>query len=100
VTHERWLGSRWERLVHHPLLFVLEKAGPRVAPVEPGMMSWQADEAQGERAERTAVRARASEERRQLTEPGTGTLPPDGPPRAVTVAGRQAEAEPIGPRRE
>ncbi len=21
----RWLGSWWERLVHHPLLFVLEK---------------------------------------------------------------------------
>jgi SAM-dependent methyltransferase len=60
VTHERWLGSRWERLVHHPLLFVLEKARPGVAPVEPAMMSWQADKAPGERAERTAGRARAS----------------------------------------
>jgi SAM-dependent methyltransferase len=23
----RWLGSRWERLVHHPVLFVLEREG-------------------------------------------------------------------------
>jgi SAM-dependent methyltransferase len=33
VAHARWLGSRWERLVHHPLLFVLE-AGPRARPAE------------------------------------------------------------------
>jgi SAM-dependent methyltransferase len=25
VRETRWLGSRWERLVHHPALFVLDK---------------------------------------------------------------------------
>jgi SAM-dependent methyltransferase len=25
VTRTRWLGTRWERLIHHPLLFVLDK---------------------------------------------------------------------------
>ena len=28
VVETHWLGSWWERLVHHPLLFVLEKNGP------------------------------------------------------------------------
>ena len=28
VVQTRWLGSWLERLVHHPLLFVLEKGGP------------------------------------------------------------------------
>jgi hypothetical protein len=26
VCERRWLGAWWERLVHHPLLFVLERA--------------------------------------------------------------------------
>jgi SAM-dependent methyltransferase len=26
VIATRWLGSRWERLVHHPVLYVLERA--------------------------------------------------------------------------
>jgi SAM-dependent methyltransferase len=29
TLHRRWLGSRWERLVHQPLLFVLEKVDRR-----------------------------------------------------------------------
>ena len=29
VLEARWLGSRWERLVHHPLLFVLEREASR-----------------------------------------------------------------------
>lgn len=28
----RWLGPWWERLVHHPLLFVLEKQPPAAGP--------------------------------------------------------------------
>jgi SAM-dependent methyltransferase len=31
TVERRWLGSWWERLVHRPLLFVLEKAAPRDA---------------------------------------------------------------------
>jgi SAM-dependent methyltransferase len=29
TVDRRWLGSRWERLVHQPLLFVLDKVDPR-----------------------------------------------------------------------
>lgn len=36
IAHEQWLGSRWERLVHHPLLFVLDV---------PGSMRVEVDEA-------------------------------------------------------
>jgi SAM-dependent methyltransferase len=32
----RWLGPWWERLVHHPILFVLEKPQPP-APLSPSM---------------------------------------------------------------
>ncbi len=32
LAHERWLGWRWERFVHHPLLFVLEKDEARRGP--------------------------------------------------------------------
>ncbi len=37
LTRERWLGSRWERLVHHPLLFVLEKDGAEMNTLSEGM---------------------------------------------------------------
>ncbi|MGH7319196.1 MAG: class I SAM-dependent methyltransferase [Candidatus Rokuibacteriota bacterium] len=33
----RWLGSWWEHLVHHPVLFVLDVQG--VSPSKPGMVS-------------------------------------------------------------
>jgi SAM-dependent methyltransferase len=29
TVDRRWLGSRWERLVHQPALFVLNKSGPQ-----------------------------------------------------------------------
>ena len=32
AVETRWLGSWWERLVHHPLLFVLERADQTEAP--------------------------------------------------------------------
>lgn len=31
VAETRWLGSRWERLVHHPFLYVLDKPPGRAA---------------------------------------------------------------------
>jgi SAM-dependent methyltransferase len=36
IAHRRWLGSRWERLVHHPLAFVLDRpqVQGRAAPGE------------------------------------------------------------------
>jgi hypothetical protein len=30
TVDRRWLGSRWERLVHQPVLFVSKKPAPRV----------------------------------------------------------------------
>jgi hypothetical protein len=32
-VYSRWLGSWWERLVHHPLLFVLEKGIVPASPI-------------------------------------------------------------------
>jgi hypothetical protein len=31
TVDRRWLGSRWERLVHQPALFVLERPAPQAA---------------------------------------------------------------------
>lgn len=31
LAHQQWLGSRWERLVHHPLLVVLDTPAARSA---------------------------------------------------------------------
>ena len=33
VIETRWLGSWWERLVHHPALFVLEMPGPQAREI-------------------------------------------------------------------
>jgi SAM-dependent methyltransferase len=33
IAHERWLGSAWERLVHHPLLFALDVTASAAAEI-------------------------------------------------------------------
>jgi SAM-dependent methyltransferase len=48
----RWLGSRWERLVHQPLLFVLEKVDPRGTAIDGPLRTGVMDESEVGRGRR------------------------------------------------